>query len=96
MSEKYILDADGKPVLCEDLMTWSKWFETADRNIAKTEIGDVSISTVFLGLNHSFNDGPPIVFETMVFGGEHDGEMQRYVTKEQALAGHDKMVQMCN
>ena len=49
---------------------------------------------MFLGLDHSFADvGPPILFETMVFGGEHDQEMERYATWDEAVAGHDIMVQ---
>ncbi|WP_166903861.1 hypothetical protein [Mycobacterium sp. DL440] len=36
---------------------------------------EVVVSTVWLGLNHSFtDDGPPIIFETMVFGGVHDAK----------------------
>jgi hypothetical protein len=53
----------------------------------------VAVSTIFLGLNHRyFGDGPPLLFETMVFGGELDKELERYETKAQALVGHDEMV----
>jgi hypothetical protein len=54
---------------------------------------DVDVSTVFLSLNHSFTDGPPLVFETMVFGGPLDGEQDRYSTRADALAGHARMVE---
>lgn len=54
---------------------------------------DYRISTVWLGVNHSFGDGPPIIFETMVFGIEGADEyMQRYTTEEQARAGHAETV----
>lgn len=33
----------------------------------KTEIGDYIVSTVDLGLDHSFGDGPPLYYETMIF-----------------------------
>ena len=34
----------------------------------------VFISTVFLGIDHNFNlEGPPLLFETMIFGGIKDG-----------------------
>ena len=50
---------EGKnPVPCNNVVEWGKWFETADRNVAKS--GDkerVHISTVFLGLDHSFSTG---------------------------------------
>jgi hypothetical protein len=51
------------------------------------------VSTVFLGVDHSFGEGPPLIFETLVFGGPLDQEMERYSTMEQALAGHEAMVE---
>lgn len=93
MSDKYVLD--GKKAVPCDLMTWAKWFETAreDRIVAKTELEDCTVSTVFLGLDHSFSEGPPQIFETLVFDGPHDGDMDRYETWEQAEAGHVAMVE---
>ncbi len=61
--------------------------------VGKTTIGAVDVSTVFLGLDHGYGDGPPVLFETMVFGGPLDGEQVRYKTWEQAEAGHTAMVQ---
>ena len=52
----------------------------------------VFISTVFLGVNHSFDDGPPMLFETMVFGGKFDGKQTRCATWKQAEKMHDDMV----
>ncbi len=52
----------------------------------------VCISTVFLGLDHQFGNGSPLLFETMVFGGKHDEEMERYSTWEQAEEGHKRWV----
>jgi hypothetical protein len=89
MSEHYILK--GREVVPCDLMTWAKSFETSERKVAKTAIGDSSVSTVFLGLNHQWGDGPPLLFETLVFGGPLDGDMERYSTYEQAEAGHAAM-----
>lgn len=60
--------------------------------VAHDRIGDSDISTVFLGLNHSFGMGPDLWFETMVFGGELDGEQDRYTTWDEAVAGHAEMV----
>ena len=96
MGDKYILK-DHKPILEPDLMKWGAWFETADRIVAKTEIvnekDEIRISTVFLGLDHSFGEGKPLLFETMVFGGKLDGEMDRYGTWEEAEQGHKNMVE---
>ena len=93
MDRHYILE--GKiPVPC-DLMTWAHGLENADRTVAKTKIGDVLISTVFLGLNHNWGAGPPTLFETMAFGGKLDQECERYSTWEEAERGHRRMVARC-
>ena len=87
MSEHYILD--GKTAKSASLMEWAQWFEAADRHVAKTIVNDeVNVSTVFLGLDHSFGSGPPLLFETMIFGGEHDQYQERFETWEQAEDGH--------
>lgn len=56
-----------------------------------------SVSTVLLGADHQFGEGPPLIFETMVFcghGSECDlsNEMARYSTEEQAREGHEATV----
>ena len=94
MSDKYILK-DRIPVPCHDLLTWAKWFESADRKVARDELSnDVKVSTVFLGLDHSFGNGPPLLFETMIFGGTHDDYQERYTTWEDALAGHQAAIKI--
>lgn len=96
MSDKYILE--GKtPVKADDVLVWSRWFENCgpdDRRVAFDEFEDGSyISTVFLALDHRFGNGPPVLFETMVFDAEgHGGDMDRYCTYEEAEAGHARMV----
>lgn len=53
----------------------------------------VDVSTVWLGLDHNFwGDGPPLIFETMVFGGEENGATWRWPTKEKAIEGHASVV----
>jgi len=56
------------------------------------------VSTVWLGLDHAWllDDGPILIFETMVFDGSSmaDEFMERYSTEEQALEGHKRIVQM--
>ncbi len=103
MDGKYILDGDGNPVLCPDLVVWGQWMEnkktTKDWIVEKTTVGGVEVSTVFLGLDHNYVLGdPPLLFETMCFQGapgeEFDGEefFARYATREEAAAGHAKIV----
>lgn len=91
MGEHYILD--GKTIVSCDLLTWARWFERGDRTVALTNAGAVRVSTVFLGMNHQFGEGPPLLFETMVFGGERDERVERYATWAEAEAGHEKMCQ---
>ena len=75
-------------------MTWAHWFETAERHVALTKISEkVTVSTVFLGLDHAWGQGPPMLFETMIFGGPYDQEQDRYSTWEKAQEGHERMVQ---
>lgn len=90
MMDHYILD--GHRAVPVDMMTWAKWLQTADRTVAKTLHLEQSVSTVFLGLNHQWGDGPPMLFETLVFGGPLDGEMERCSTWEEAEAQHAAMV----
>lgn len=89
LPDHYILDEQGRPVALPDVDEWAKWFKAADRRLAETYVGSVLISTVFLGLDHnSGSHGPPILWETMVFGGEHDGYGERYATAKEAQEGH--------
>lgn len=90
--DKYILDDSGNPVKELDLLKWGKWFESADRTVARDEIGDVSVSTVFLGIDHSFDDGSPVLYETMIFGGAHDQYQERCGNRVAALAMQDRAV----
>ncbi len=85
MSDKAVLD--GKKVkIVSDLIEWAKAFEKGDkRHVANVEKDGVRVSTVFLGLDHGWG-GTPQWFETMIFGGPHDGEQWRYETW--AEAGH--------
>jgi hypothetical protein len=67
---QYVLGGkDGhEPIPCYNLLEWARWFEEADRRVAFTGNRKKWVSTVFLGLDHGwFGDGPPVVFETMVF-----------------------------
>jgi len=89
---QYILDADGEPQPCDDLRTWGEFMQTGDRIVAQETIGETKVSTVFLGIDHQFGQGPPVLWETMVFGGPLDGECDRYTTKAGAHDGHLAMV----
>jgi len=94
MMDKYYILKDQK-IVAVDLTTWAKWLEknNANRHVKDEKIGDVRVSTVFLGLDHQWGDGPPLLFETLVFEGELDGDMERYSTWDEAEVGHAEMVE---
>lgn len=98
----YVLDDDGVPLPCPDLEAWAEWAFPNDpalqlrrRGVAQTRIRKyVSVSTVFLALDHGFGRGAPVLWETMIFGGPHDGYQDRYSTREDAEAGHREAVRL--
>ncbi len=87
-------DRKGKPL---DLMTWANLMEDhAYRRVAETTLSNGTwISTVWLGLDHNFGHGAPLIFETMVFPARDDKreeDSDRYSTEAEALDGHAAMV----
>jgi hypothetical protein len=93
---KYILDKNRKPKLEPNLSKWAKWFENSKNRVVKqTYIGASMVSTVFLGTDHRFTgDGPPILWETLIFYGPKDGQGRRYDSEETAKAGHEEFVEI--
>lgn len=89
----WILDKDHELVPC-GLLEWAFTFENRElRIVRQTRFLGMFVSTVFLGLDHGFrydrNDLPPVVFETMIFGGSVDQEYQeRCYTWQQAASMH--------
>lgn len=71
---------------------YAAWIETNDRRIDFTEIGDIRVRTVFCGVDHSFGDGPPLLFETTVTGGAYENSTWRYATLGEAKRGHHDAV----
>ena len=58
-------------------------------------VGECSVSTVFLGLNHAFGDNEiPILFETMIFGGEHDQSQWRCSCYKDAEIQHQNALKL--
>ncbi len=57
--------------------------------------GNVVVSTVFLYLDHNWmNDGKPLLFETMVFGGVYDNFQERCSTYDEAIRQHRTVLRM--
>jgi len=92
---RYILNEHGEPVPEPNLERWAEWFQTADRRVDRTDLPNGGfISTVFLGLDHSFKEsGPPVVWETMVFDSNRKSQFMDRCSgsREQAEAMHQRM-----
>jgi len=86
----YILK-DGK-VVSATTTEWVEWFQTGDRVVAHSKFDDADVSTVFLGQDISFGKGQPLLFETMIFDGKHDGRQFRCSTWGEAELMHAKAV----
>lgn len=81
----YRLNDNNEPEPCE-----AKDVELGTR-VGLGKYGDYVVSTVFLGIDHRFGpDGPPLVFETMIFpkGDMTEEWVARYSTYQEALDGH--------
>jgi len=97
----YILK-NGKPVQEQDVLEWAQWFEGSrkDRIVeqtkikqGKTKLKKIFISTVFLGLDHSWGlSAKPTLWETMVFNGPSDGYHMHYASLIAAKKGHAQTV----
>jgi hypothetical protein len=82
------------PVPENDLFVWGQWLETADRQVARSEVGPMVVSTVFIGLDHNFGSGKPMLFETMIFDGGEDDYQTRCATWDEAEAMHANAVRI--
>lgn len=94
MMGMYVLD-DKTPIPCFDVIKWASQSKE-DKIVARSQFGEIVVSTVFLGMDHSFNGGTPVLFETMVFGGEYDLYQERYYTWNEAEEGHKVACELVN
>jgi hypothetical protein len=96
MIRHYILD--GKYPRAVPMLEWAKWLQEIGegRVVRRTKLsGGIKVSTVFLGLDHRWDDqGPPLIFETMIFGGPRDQDQWRCSTWEQAERQHEEAVRL--
>jgi hypothetical protein len=101
-SDLYVLDDEGRPIQLDRStpdyeLIWARFFEQHDRRIVQQDvIGPYWVSTIFLGIDHAWGGGAPVLWETMVFADkklEGDGfpidfDQRRYRSREDAIAGH--------
>lgn len=90
----YILDENNQPVKVNNSNDWPNGFGEDMRRVALDEINEVSISTVFLGVDHNIGGLKPVLWETMCFSHnlDYDQYQEKYTSHEEAIAGHKKCV----
>ena len=76
-----------------------KGFSWENRMVLHSKVGKYIVSTVDLGLDHSFGIGEPLYYETMIFNWEDETEnpfsdyQERYSTEEEAKKGHEEAIE---
>jgi hypothetical protein len=84
----------GEPI---DRDQWARLFAD-ERHVGDDEIDGVQVSTVYVGLDLGvggmLGTGPPLIFESMVFGGPLDSWTERYSSEREARAGHARVVEL--
>lgn len=103
MSYRMYYRKDGQPI--HDVLEWDTFFQDPSyKVIRRTRLrgGKKWVSTVWLGIDHGLGQGPPVIFETMVFGLKDFGParpyhtpryqqnyaQERWHTEAEAIAGH--------
>jgi len=96
MDNLYILSA-GEPAPAPDPHAWALWMgaHLDERRVAQAFVGEVEVSTIFLGIDMAWGWGAPTLWETALFSGP-DGctILARYTSLEQAEEGHAAIVRM--
>lgn len=88
-----IYDRAGRPI---SALRWGELAQDPDyRILGETRVADVRVSTIWLGIDLGLRDGPPQIFESMIFWDDdslHSLCCRRYTTEATAIAGHDQLV----
>lgn len=90
MVDNFYYDRDSNPITLEE---WSELRGIGSyASVALDEVNGLTVSTIWLGLNHNWRGTPPHIFETMVFGPDRTKLATRYATLADAEAGHQATV----
>ncbi len=81
------------PVPCS-AEEWEKHNADMSRRIGHDVIARVMISTIFMGINtQADEDGPPLLYETLIFDPATGRREESYATATQAREGHRRWVE---
>jgi hypothetical protein len=82
-------DRQGRLISFEQ---WGRLLVTDEyKRVGLDRYGDITVSTVWLGINHRYGPGKPLIFETMTFapeGSAYEDGCIRYATEAEAIMGH--------
>ena len=91
------MDANNVPYPCS--VYEAEWqFNDKRRFLKQDYVSGCKVSTVFLVVNHAWDGGDPVLFETMIFTNRKGNfrafqEAQwRYTTYKEAMISHDNIV----
>jgi hypothetical protein len=97
----FVLDEDHNPVPAT-VKEWGDFRSKPDgKRVELTQLPNCWVSTVFLGMDHGYGEGAPVLFETMAFEGDYHANgckdeieegSNRYRTWDEAVAGHKEIV----
>ncbi len=100
--ELFLLNERGEPERCNDLIIWERWFEHDQRRVVRQQHFSVDgcalfVVTAFVGRDQRyFGEGPPLLWETIVFDEADDPrceiDVERYSSRADAIAGHNHIV----
>lgn len=91
----YRLNTDGS-IVGVPLHEFGQMIEGLNQNIVRTTITIenqvIVVSTVFIGVSVHSDFTEPALFETMIFGGQLDKSVWRYISLDKAKQGHQEVV----
>lgn len=104
MTNLFIMDENKNIIPAYDAREWAEWFTNSEKIIAKDAVGDLIVSTIFLGLRHSWScvfDDWNFFFETATrpcwakarFANDNCNIINRYRTYDEAKEGHRQFVE---
>jgi hypothetical protein len=98
MHDKYRRDGMPYPKTQEGLLEWTRDYgDHANRIVRQDTLPNgYFVSTVWLGLDHGWGKGLPLIFETMVFppDSRQDEYCERYATEAEEIIGHRHAVDL--
>jgi hypothetical protein len=100
-------DWDGRPIYYDrqgQPMTLHQWAEKFHdehyTHLARDVIGPdepldpaplITVSTYWLGVHPNWRNEEPLIYETLIIGGQYDATAMRYATETQAREGHQRV-----